>query len=113
MISGSLLTLSGQVVQQVLKSKSRDRVVGFGGGIKLKDVRGPQPSRVELQTKLNVANKQNEVLANCMEEVQAENNEMKERVILVESRMKMFQDALVSQLNVTIPTSQAGSEMQK
>ena len=48
-----------------------------------------------------------------MEEVQAENNEMKERVSLVESRMKMFQDALVSQLNVTIPTSQAGSEMQE
>ncbi|XP_056687817.1 uncharacterized protein [Spinacia oleracea] len=102
-----------EVVQQVFKSKSRDRVVGFGGGIKLKDVRGPQPSRAELQTKLNAANKQNEVLANRVEEVQAENNEMKERVSLVESRMKMFQDSLVLQLNVTIPTSQAESEMQK
>ena len=40
-----------------------------------------------------------------MGEVQAENNEIKERVTLVESRMKMFQDALVSQLNVIIPTS--------
>ncbi|XP_021746660.1 uncharacterized protein LOC110712505 [Chenopodium quinoa] len=51
-----------EVAQKVIKSKSRDRVIGYGGGIKLKDIQGPQPSREELQVELNASKKQNQVL---------------------------------------------------
>ncbi|XP_021758008.1 uncharacterized protein LOC110723041 isoform X2 [Chenopodium quinoa] len=97
-----------EVAQKVFKSKSRDRVIGYGGGIKLKDIQGPQPSREELQVELNASKKQNQVLINRVEQVQEENNELKGRIGSVESRMKLFQEMLVTQLNVTIP-SQDGS----
>ncbi|KAL2933823.1 Chromosomal replication initiator protein DnaA [Bienertia sinuspersici] len=51
-----------EVAQRVFKSKSRDRVVGFGGGIKLKDIKGPQPSREELEVELNTTKKQTKFL---------------------------------------------------
>ncbi|XP_021753765.1 uncharacterized protein LOC110719160 isoform X2 [Chenopodium quinoa] len=97
-----------EVAQKVFKSKSRDRVIGYGGGIKLKDIQGPQPSREELQVELNASKKQNQVLINRVEQVQEENNELKGCIGSVESRMKLFQEMLVTQLNVTIP-SQDGS----
>ncbi|XP_021741279.1 uncharacterized protein LOC110707564 isoform X2 [Chenopodium quinoa] len=51
-----------QVAQKVLKSKSRDRVVGLGGGITLIDMIGPQPSREELQIELTAAQKKMKIL---------------------------------------------------
>ncbi|CAH9116883.1 unnamed protein product [Cuscuta europaea] len=102
----------------VFKSKSRDRVVGYGGGVKLKDITRSQPSREELQAELNSAKQQNQLMANRMETIQEENNELKGRVGAIqeenselkgrvgfmESRMEMFQDMLVKQLNVSIPS---------
>ncbi|CAH9137904.1 unnamed protein product [Cuscuta epithymum] len=107
-----------EVAQMVFKSKSRDRVVGYGGGVKLKDVTRSQPSREELQGELNSAKQQNQLMANRMETIQEENNELKGRVGTIqeenselkgrvgfmESRMEMFQDMLVKQLNVSIPS---------
>ncbi|KAL2941383.1 Phosphoribosylformylglycinamidine synthase [Bienertia sinuspersici] len=94
-----------EVAQRVFKSKSRDRVVGFGGGIKLKDIKGPQPSREELEVELNTTKKQNQVLESRVEALQAENNDLKGRVGSVEAQMKRFEDMMMNQLNVNLSSS--------
>ncbi|KAL2893032.1 Myocilin, partial [Bienertia sinuspersici] len=94
-----------EVAQRVFKSKSRDRVVGFGGGIKLKDIKGPQPSREELEVELNTMKKQNQVLESRVEALQAENNDLKGRVGSVEAQMKRFEDMMMNQLNVNLSSS--------
>ncbi|XP_056687097.1 uncharacterized protein [Spinacia oleracea] len=75
-----------EVAQKEFKSKSRDRVLGFEGGITLKEKSG-QPSRVELQSKLNEANKQKHVLTNRVDTVQEENNALKSRMSSVEDEL--------------------------
>ncbi|KAL2894879.1 Peroxidase 24 [Bienertia sinuspersici] len=94
-----------EVAQRVFKSKSRDPVVGFGGGIKLKDIKGPQPSREELEVELNTTKKQNQVLESRVEALQAENNDLKGRVGSVEAQMKRFEDMMMNQLNVNLSSS--------
>ncbi|KAL2922040.1 Lebercilin-like protein [Bienertia sinuspersici] len=91
-----------QIAQKVFNSKSCDRVVGFGGGMKVADLRGQRPSREELEAELNSTKKQNQILEDRMEAIQDENNQLKGRIGSVESQMKMFQDMLVNQLNVTL-----------
>ncbi|KAL2942277.1 Lebercilin-like protein [Bienertia sinuspersici] len=91
-----------QIAQKVFNSKSRDRVVGFGGGMKVTDLRGQRPSREELEAELNSTKKQNQILEDRMEAIQDENNQLKGRIGSVESQVKIFQDMLVNQLNVTL-----------
>ncbi|XP_056687098.1 uncharacterized protein [Spinacia oleracea] len=79
-------TTQKYVAQKEFKSKSRDRVLGFEGGITLKEKSG-QPSRVELQSKLNEANKQKHVLTNRVDTVQEENNALKSRMSSVEDEL--------------------------
>ncbi|KAJ8420963.1 hypothetical protein Cgig2_012933 [Carnegiea gigantea] len=45
------------VAQKVFKSKSRDSVVGYGGVVKAKNIRGPSRTRVELEVELNATRK--------------------------------------------------------
>ncbi|KAL2938339.1 Coiled-coil domain-containing protein 9B [Bienertia sinuspersici] len=66
------------------------------------DLRGQRPSREELEAELNSTKKQNQILEDRMEAIQDENNQLKSRIGSVESQMKMFQDMLVNQLNVTL-----------
>ncbi|KAL2933411.1 Proteasome subunit alpha 2 [Bienertia sinuspersici] len=82
--------------------QSRDRVVGFGGGMKVADLRGQRPSREELEAELNSTKKKKQILEDRMGAIQDENNQLKGRISSVESQMKMFQDMLVNQLNVTL-----------
>ncbi|KAL2929406.1 Glycerol-1-phosphate dehydrogenase [NAD(P)+] [Bienertia sinuspersici] len=67
----------------------------FGGGIKLKDIKGPQPSREELEVELDTTKKQNQVLESRVEALQAENNDLKGRVGSVEAQMKRFEDMMM------------------
>ncbi|KAL2895049.1 Ribosomal RNA large subunit methyltransferase G, partial [Bienertia sinuspersici] len=94
-----------EVAQRVFKSKSRDRVVGFRGGIKLKDIKGPQLRREELEVEVNTTKKQNQVLESRIEALQAENNDLKGRVGSVEAQMKRFEDMMMNQLNVNLSSS--------
>ncbi|KAL2899173.1 Lebercilin-like protein [Bienertia sinuspersici] len=94
--------VSHEIAQKVFNSKSRDQVVGFGGGMKVAYLRGQRPSREELEAELNSTKKQNQILEDRMEAIQDENNQLKGRIGSVESQMKMFQDMLVNQLNVTL-----------
>ncbi|KAL2894842.1 Lebercilin-like protein [Bienertia sinuspersici] len=89
------------IAQKVFNSKSRDRVVGFGGGMKVVDLRGQRQSREELEAELNFTKKQIQILEDRMDAIQDENNQPNSRIGSVESQMKMFQDMLVNQLNVT------------
>ncbi|KAL2894504.1 Mitochondrial distribution and morphology protein 34, partial [Bienertia sinuspersici] len=91
--------------KRVFKSKSLDRVVGFGGGIKLKDIKGPQPSRDELEVELNTTKKQNQVLESRVEALEVENNDLKDRVGSVEAQMKRFKYMMMNQLNVNPSSS--------
>lgn len=75
--------------------------MGFGGGIKLKDIRGPQPSREELEVELNATKKQNQVLASRIETMNDENNELKGRVDSVEAQMKKLEEMLMNRHNVS------------
>ncbi|KAL2901477.1 Transcription elongation factor SPT5, partial [Bienertia sinuspersici] len=68
------------IAQKVFNSKSRDRVVGFGGGMKVADLRGQRPSREELEAELNSTKKQNQILEDRMEAIQDENNQLKGRI---------------------------------
>ncbi|KAL2943709.1 GTPase Obg [Bienertia sinuspersici] len=79
-----------QISQKVFNSKSRDRVLGFGGGMKVADLRGQRPSREELEAELNSTKKQNQILKDRMEAIQDENNQLKGRIGSVESQMKMY-----------------------
>ncbi|KAL2933822.1 Myocilin [Bienertia sinuspersici] len=78
-------------------------------GIKLKDIKGPQPSREELEVELNTTKKQNQVLESRVEALQAENNNLKGRVGSIEAQMERFEDMMMNQLNVN-PSSSVGRE---
>lgn len=93
-----------QVAQKVLKSKSRDRVVGLRGGITLKDMIGPQPSREELLVELTAAKKKKMKILQIMwrQYIQEENTELKSRMGFVEAEMKMLKDTLINQFNASL-----------
>ncbi|KAL2943429.1 Autophagy-related protein 11, partial [Bienertia sinuspersici] len=74
-------------------------------GIKLKDIKGPQPSREELEVELNTTKKHNQVLESRVEALQVENNDLKGRVGSVEAQMKRFEDMMMNQLNVNPSSS--------
>ncbi|KAJ8426760.1 hypothetical protein Cgig2_027232 [Carnegiea gigantea] len=90
------------VAQKVFKSKSRDSVVGYGGGVKAKDIRGPSRTRVELEVELNATRKKNEVLVNHVTTVETENESLRNRVEAVEAEMGKFNDWVSKQLNINI-----------
>ncbi|KAJ8429326.1 hypothetical protein Cgig2_025562 [Carnegiea gigantea] len=79
-----------QVAQRVFKSKSRDSVVGYGGGVKAKDIRGP-------------SRKKNGVLVDRVTTVKAENENLWNHVESVEAEMGKLKDWVSKWLNITIP----------
>ncbi|KAJ8445927.1 hypothetical protein Cgig2_009856 [Carnegiea gigantea] len=92
------------VAQKVFKSKSRDSVVGYGGGVKAKDIIGPSCTRVELEVELNATRKKNEVLVDRVTIVETENESRRNRVEAVEAEMGKFKDWVSKQLNINIPS---------
>ena len=51
-----------EVMQKCDTSKRRDRVVGFGGGIRARDLRGPALSKAELVSQLQASEQAKQVL---------------------------------------------------
>ncbi|KAJ8444592.1 hypothetical protein Cgig2_013871 [Carnegiea gigantea] len=92
------------VAQKVFKSKSRDSVVGYGGGVKTKDIRGPSRTRVELEVELNATRKKNKVLVGHVTTVKTENESLQNRVEAVEAEMGKFKDWVSKQLNINVPS---------
>ncbi|KAJ8431028.1 hypothetical protein Cgig2_019351 [Carnegiea gigantea] len=91
------------VDQKVVKLKFQDSVVGYGGGVKAKDIRGRSHTEVELEVELNATRKKNEVLVDCVTTVKTENENLRNRVESIEAKMGKFKDWVSSQLNITIP----------
>ncbi|KAJ8434502.1 hypothetical protein Cgig2_001555 [Carnegiea gigantea] len=91
------LTLKFQIVYiaaKVFKSKSSDQVVGSGGGVKAKDIRGPYSSR-----------EKNEVLVDRWATVEVEAEKLQNCVELVEAEMANFKDTVFQRLDICIPFS--------
>ena len=57
------------VAEKIFKSKSRSQVLGIGG-VKPKDMRGPNTTRVELEVELNATKRKNEVLTDHLATVE-------------------------------------------
>ncbi|KAJ8430959.1 hypothetical protein Cgig2_003543 [Carnegiea gigantea] len=93
-------SIEREVAQKVFKSKSRDSIVGYGGGIKAKDIRGPSRTRVELEVELNATREKNEVLVDCVTTVETENENLRNRVESLEAEMGKFKDLVSKQLNI-------------
>ena len=71
-------TLSNiEVMDKSYTSVRRKRVVGFGGGIKARDLRGPALSKAELVSKLQKSEEEKEVLAEKLDVVVGEVAEIK------------------------------------
>ncbi|KAJ8439187.1 hypothetical protein Cgig2_029725 [Carnegiea gigantea] len=96
-------SIEQKVAQKVFKSKSRDSVVGFGGGVKEKDIRGPSHTRVKLEVELNATRKKNEVLIDRVTTVKVKNKNLRNCTESVEAKMGKFKDCVSKQLNITIP----------
>ncbi|KAL2923707.1 ATP-dependent zinc metalloprotease FtsH [Bienertia sinuspersici] len=75
-----------EIAQEVFNSKLRNRVVRFGGGMKVADLRGKRPSREELEAELNSTKKQNQILKDRMGEIQDKNNQLKGRMVQLNLR---------------------------
>ncbi|KAJ8427495.1 hypothetical protein Cgig2_028166 [Carnegiea gigantea] len=88
------------VAKKVFKSKSRDSVVGYGGGVKAKDIRGPSRTRWNSM----LLGKKNEVLVDRVTTVETENESLRNRVEAVEAEMGKFKDWVSKQLNINIPS---------
>jgi len=93
------------VSQQVFKSKSRSLILGLGGGIKVKDIRGPYSSISELEVELSAARRKNEVLTNCSVIVEEENEKFQSHVESVEMELTKVKDFVFQQLNNRPPCS--------
>ena len=106
------------IVERAFQSKSRDRVVGYGGGVSLKDIKGPELTKVDLEVQLNATRKENEDLVKALEAMKAENERLKSRQDVVEEQfksrqdaveahMKMLQDMFSHQFNMPFPSNQS------
>ncbi|KAJ8422677.1 hypothetical protein Cgig2_025366 [Carnegiea gigantea] len=100
------------VAEKVFKSKSRSQVVGLGGGVKPKDVRGSYSTRTELEVELNAIRRKNEVLTDCLATVEAENEKLQNRVESVETEMMKIKDLVFQQFNTHPPSiARSGHEI--
>jgi len=41
-----------ELIEKCFRPQNRDRVICFGGGVKPKDIRGPEPSKAKLKAEL-------------------------------------------------------------
>ncbi|KAJ8432754.1 hypothetical protein Cgig2_011677 [Carnegiea gigantea] len=93
------------VAEKVFKSKSRSQVLGLGGGVKPKDVRGSYSTRAELEVELNVTRRKNKVLTDCLATVEAENEKIQNRVESVETEMMKIKALIFQQFNTRPPST--------
>ncbi|KAJ8432978.1 hypothetical protein Cgig2_022622 [Carnegiea gigantea] len=86
-------------------SLSQMEVLGLGGGVKPKDVRGSYSTRAELEVELNVTRRKNEVLIDHLATVEAENEKLQNRVEPVETEMMKIKDLVFQQFNTRPPST--------
>ncbi|KAJ8444469.1 hypothetical protein Cgig2_024033 [Carnegiea gigantea] len=64
-----------------------EKVLGIGGVVKAKEIRGPYSTRDELEVEVNASRRKNEVLTDHLAAVKVENEKLQNHVESVETKM--------------------------
>ncbi|XP_060171192.1 uncharacterized protein LOC132602292 [Lycium barbarum] len=82
-----------EVVEKCFGPQHKSHVVGFGGGITAKELKGGNSSKATLLDKLNASEKENESLKRCMDELENKCERMDE----LESKYEWLASAVFGQ----------------
>ncbi|WMV42845.1 hypothetical protein MTR67_036230 [Solanum verrucosum] len=83
-----------EVVERCFGPQSKSYVVGFGGGITSKDLKGGSSAKVALLEQLNVSRKEKAALLEELNASRKENESMKRRMDNIEKRCEMFESTI-------------------
>ncbi|WMV40449.1 hypothetical protein MTR67_033834 [Solanum verrucosum] len=83
-----------EVVERCFGPQSKSHVVGFGGGITSKDLKGGSSAKAALLEQLNVSRKEKAVLLEELNASRKENESMKRRMDNIEKRCEIFESAI-------------------
>ncbi|KAH0698842.1 hypothetical protein KY284_013057 [Solanum tuberosum] len=83
-----------EVVERCFGPQSKSHVVGFGGGITSKDLKGGSSAKAALLEQLNVSRKEKVVLLEELNASRKENESMKRRMDNIEKRCEIFESAI-------------------
>jgi len=84
--------------------KSRNQVLGLGGGVKLQVIRRSYSTRAKLEVELNVTRRKNEVLTDRLAIVEGENEKLQNHAESFETEIMKVKE-LVFQQFTTRPSS--------
>lgn len=83
-----------EIVEKCFGQQDRGSIVCFGSGIRPKDVRGPLPSRIELTSRLQEKQKENDDLRKRVEEMekirQEESKSNRRKIDSLEEKLNMI-----------------------
>ncbi|KAH0678595.1 hypothetical protein KY284_019680 [Solanum tuberosum] len=83
-----------EVVERCFGPQRKSHVVGFGGGITSKDLKGGNSAKAALLEQLNVSGKEKAVLLQELNASRKENESMKRRMDNIEKRCEIFESAI-------------------
>uniref|UniRef100_M1DVP9 Transposon protein, CACTA, En/Spm sub-class n=1 Tax=Solanum tuberosum TaxID=4113 RepID=M1DVP9_SOLTU len=83
-----------EVVERCFGPQSKSHVVGFGGGITRKDLKGGSSAKVALLEQLNVNRKEKVALIEELNASRKENESIKRRMDNIEKRCEIFESAI-------------------
>ncbi|XP_049399721.1 uncharacterized protein LOC125863748 [Solanum stenotomum] len=83
-----------EVVERCFGPQSKSHVVGFGGGITSKDLKGGSSAKAALLEQLNVSRKEKAALLEELNASRKENESMKRRLDNIEKRCEMFESTI-------------------
>ncbi|KAH0673720.1 hypothetical protein KY285_003565 [Solanum tuberosum] len=95
-----------EVVERCFGPQSKSHVVGFGGGITSKDLKGGSSTKVALLEQLNVSRKEKDALLEEVNASRKENESMKRRMDNIEKRCEIFESAIFRDLSSPPPSSE-------
>jgi len=83
-----------EVVERCFGPQSKSHVVGFGGGITSKDLKGGSTAKTALLEELKASRKEKVVLLEELNATRKENESMKRRLDNIEKKCKMFESVI-------------------
>jgi len=83
-----------EVVERCFGPQSKSHVVGFGGGITSKDLKGGSSAKAALLEQLNVSRKEKVALLEEVNASRKENESMKRCMDNIEKRCEMFESTM-------------------
>ncbi|KAH0665314.1 hypothetical protein KY290_027576 [Solanum tuberosum] len=95
-----------EVVERCFGPQSMSHVVGFGGGITSKDLKGGSSAKAALLEQLNVSRKEKFALLEELNASRKENESMKRRMDNIEKRCEIFESAIFRDPSSPPPSSE-------